>query len=233
MRGLCSVARLARNSLGYKTMIRARRSAIAIEPILDPVAIRALRPTQMTVGIREVDRKRAAWRERKAAAGGEFLGQHMIPAVLGPGETFWIIDHHHLARALLDEGVEQVLVSVVAKLSHLPKKRFFAFMDSHNWLHPYDSEGKRRDWDDLPRHVAKLPDDPHRSLAGEVRIGGGYAKTEAPYAEFLWADFFRDRIKRNAVEDHFEKALVKALKLARTRAAAYLPGFAGPQNGAD
>jgi hypothetical protein len=202
--------------------------AIAIEPILHPIAIKALRPTQMTVGIREVDRKRAAWRKRKADADGEFLGQHLIPAVLGPGNSFWLIDHHHLARALLEEGVEQVLVSVVTTLSHLPKKRFFAFMDSRNWLHPYDSEGRVCKWGDLPRHVGKLPDDPYRSLAGEVRIAGGYAKTEAPYAEFLWADFFRDRIKPDVVNDHFEKALAKAIKLARAKPAAYLPGFAGP-----
>ncbi len=206
---------------------------MAIEPILHPIAIKALRPTQMTLGLREVERKRAAWRKRKAEGGAEFLGHHLIPAVLGPGGSFWLIDHHHLARALLDEGVEQVLVSVVAKLSQLPKKRFLAFMDSHNWLHPYDGQGRRCSWNDLPRHVGKLPDDPYRSLAGEVRIGGGYAKSEAPYSEFLWADFFRDRIKPATVEDHFEKALAKAMKLSRSKPAAYLPGFAGPQENAD
>jgi len=205
----------------------------SIEPILHPVAIKVLHPTQMTLGIREVDRKRAAWRERKAQAGGEFLGNHMIPAVVGPGNSFWLVDHHHLARALLDEGVEQVLISVIAKLGHLPRKRFFAFMGSHNWLHPYDAEGKLREWDDLPRHVGKMVDDPYRSLAGEVRIAGGYAKTESPYSEFLWADFFRDRIAADKVEDHFEKALTKALKLCRSKAAAYLPGFAGPETHAD
>ena len=89
--------------------------------------------------------------------------------MLGPGKSWWIVDHHHLARALLDEGEEQVLVSVIAKLAHLPKKRFFAFMESNNWLHAYDAEGKRRDWHDLPRHVGKMIDDPYRSLAGEVR----------------------------------------------------------------
>ncbi len=203
--------------------------AHSIEPILHPIAIKTLRPTQITVGIREVDRKRHAWREHQAAHAGEFLGSHMIPAVLGPGNTYWLIDHHHLARALMEEGVEQVLVAVIAKLSHLPRKRFYAFMDSHNWVHPYDTEGKRRDWDDLPRHVGKMTNDPYRSLAGEVRTGGGYAKSEAPYSEFLWADFYRDRIAPHKVEEDFEKALAKALKLARSKAAAYLPGFSGPQ----
>ena len=199
-----------------------------INPVLKPVRIKALRPTQMTVGLQEVRRKRAQWHARAEAAGGKFLGTHMIPVVLGPGKTDWLIDHHHLARALLDEGVEDVLVAVVGDLSSLTKSRFFAFMDCHDWLHPYDAEGCRREWKDLPRHVGKLVDDPYRSLAGEVRRAGGYAKNPAPYSEFLWADFFRDRIKRSHVEEKFGKALAKAVTLARSPAAAYLPGFSGP-----
>src|SRR5436305_4773273 len=30
-------------------------------------------------------------------------------------------------------------------------------------------------------------DDPYRSLAGEVRRAGGYAKEATPFSEFLWA----------------------------------------------
>ena len=203
----------------------------SIEPVLQPVPIRDLRPTQMTVGMREVHRKQAEWRSRKLGEQGAWLGAHMIPVVVGPGGAPWVIDHHHLARAIHDEGVETVLVSVVASLEHVSKKRFFAFMVARNWLHCYDDEGRRRDWDDLPRHVGKLVDDPYRSLAGELRRAGGYAKSEAPYTEFLWADFFRDRIKRPLVESKFEKAIAKALVLARSQHAAYLPGFAGPEHG--
>ena len=202
-----------------------------IEPVLHPVAIKDLRPTQMTVGLREVSRKRDEWRIRRDKDGGDFLGAHMVPVIIGPGDTHWVIDHHHLARALHEEGVEDVLVLVVAKLSHLPKKRFFTFMDSHNWLHPYDAEGKRQDWADLPRHVGKLIDDPFRSLAGEVRRAGGYAKNNAPYSEFLWADFLRDRIKRHHVESKFGRAVTKAVELAHGHEAAYLPGFSGPDHG--
>ena len=35
------------------------------EPILHPVPIEELRPTQITVGMREVKAKRKAWRARK------------------------------------------------------------------------------------------------------------------------------------------------------------------------
>jgi len=203
-----------------------------IQPCLHPVSIKDLRPTQMTVGMREVARKREEWRERRERDGADWLGHHMLPVVIGPGGLPWVIDHHHLARALLDEGETEVLVSPVAKLDHLSKKRFLAFMDSQNWLHPYDAEGRRQDFAELPRHIGKLLDDPFRSLAGECRTAGGYAKSAAPYTEFLWADFFRDRIRRHEVEAKFRTALAKAVKLARSPEAAYLPGYAGPTGGA-
>ncbi|NOW46564.1 hypothetical protein FHW96_002724 [Novosphingobium sp. SG751A] len=198
-----------------------------VQPVLNPVRLRDLRPTQMTVGLAEVRDKQQHWRDQKQ--GGQWLGQHLIPVVHGPSDTWWVIDHHHLARALYEEGVEEVLVSVEARLGKLSKKRFFSVMDYYNWLHPYDDNGKKHDWADLPRHVGQLADDPFRSLAGAVRRGGGYAKTSTPYAEFLWADFFRDHIKRDKLEENFAAALAKALKLANSPKAAYLPGFAGPE----
>ena len=51
------------------------------EPLLKPIPIGELHPTQMTVGMREVRRKRKDW-ERKGHK-REFLGKHMIPTVLG------------------------------------------------------------------------------------------------------------------------------------------------------
>jgi len=199
-----------------------------VEPILHPVALKDLRPTQMTVGLREVARKARAFRERRNNENCEWLGEHMIPAVQGPGEQWWLIDHHHLALALIDEGVENALVSVVARLSHLPKRRFFTVMGCRNWLHLYDADGKRRDLEDLPKHLGKLVDDPFRSLAGEVRRAGGYAKSATPFTEFLWADFFRDRLRRRQAESGAAKVLAQAVELARSHEAAYLPGFAGP-----
>lgn len=198
-----------------------------VEPALHPVPIGTLRPTQMTVGYREVARKRRAWRDCVERDGAEFLGRHMIPAVIGPGGTPWLIDNHHLARALHDAGVEHVLISIVARLEHLPKKRFLTFMDNRNWLHPYDAEGKRRAYKDLPRSVGKLHDDPYRSLAGEMRRAGGYAKVDTPYAEFLWADFLRGRIAARLVEKDFDKAVMKALHAAHGEQATYLPGYCG------
>ena len=68
------------------------------EPLLKPVKITDLRPTQMTVGMREVEAKRLRWREHKDEKSSAFLGTHMIPVILGPKKRNYIIDHQHLAR---------------------------------------------------------------------------------------------------------------------------------------
>jgi hypothetical protein len=73
-----------------------------------------------------------------------------------------------------------------------------------------------------------LTDDPFRSLAGELRRVGGYAKDTTPFSEFLWADFLRRRIKPKAVEKDFSATLERALALAKSPEADYLPGWCGP-----
>ena len=200
----------------------------AREPVLNPVRIKTLRPTQMTLGLREVEEKRRMWRERGGDKGAEFLGRHMIPVVLGPKGRHYLIDHHHLARALEDEGVRDVLVNIVADLSSLAREEFWIFLDNRDWCHPYDADGHRRDFDAIPSTVAEMQDDPFRSLAGDLRRAGGYAKDETPFSEFIWADFLRRRLKRKAVEKDFQTALGKALTLAKARDADYLPGWCGP-----
>ncbi len=67
------------------------------EPLITPIPILSLRPTQMTVGLREVKEKRKRWRETKSAKKqAKTLGKHMIPVVKGPDERYYVVDHHHL-----------------------------------------------------------------------------------------------------------------------------------------
>jgi hypothetical protein len=197
------------------------------EPRLEPVAILDLRPTQITVGMREVKAKRKHWRDESRKKGEEFLGKHMIPVILGPKHRHYVIDHHHLARALHDEGVTEVAVTVIANLSKLDQDSFWYVMENRDWTHPF-VDGRRRPYSDLPKSVDKLIDDPFRSLAGELRRAGGFAKDTTPFSEFLWADFLRRRMNRKAVESDFEHALKKALELAKSKDADYLPGWCGP-----
>jgi hypothetical protein len=199
------------------------------EPLLKPVAIMSLRPTQMTVGMREVKEKRERWREQKSAKKrAEMLGKHMIPVVLGPDERCYIVDHHHLARALHDEGVKDVLVTVIGDLTMVERDAFWGVMDNKHWVYPYNPKGERRSFRDLPRSVADMKDDPFRSLAGELRRAGGFAKDTTPFSEFLWADFLRRKVSRKTVEVDFAKAMERALAFAKSKDAIYLPGWCGP-----
>ncbi|MGX7741829.1 ParB-like protein [Rhodopseudomonas parapalustris] len=198
------------------------------EPVLHTIPILSLRPTQMTVGMREVKEKRLRWRQHKSKKQAELLGQHMIPVVLGPGKKHYVIDHHHLARALHDEGVKEVLVTIIADLTMVDRDAFWVVLDSRRWVYPYDAKGERHHYREIPKTVAGLKDDPFRSLAGELRRVGGYAKDTTPFSEFLWADFLRRRLSRKSVTANFQNAAEKALALAKSKDAIYLPGWCGP-----
>jgi hypothetical protein len=202
------------------------------EPILHPIPILSLRPTQMTVGMREVKEKRKRLREHWQAhkskkKQGEFLGRHMIPVVLGPDKRNYVVDHHHLARALHEEGVEDILVTVIADLTMVDRDAFWGVLDNHRWVYPYDAKGERRHFRDIPKTVTGLVDDPFRSLAGELRRVGGFAKDTTPFSEFLWADFLRRKMSSKSVDANFGKAIEKALGLAKSKDAVYLPGWCG------
>ncbi|MGA7071342.1 ParB-like protein [Bradyrhizobium sp.] len=199
------------------------------EPMIRPIPILSLRPTQMTVGMREVKEKRKRWRgqksKKKQAAS---LGKHMIPVVRGPDQRYYVVDHHHLARALHDEGVKDILVTVIGDLSMVERDAFWGVMDNKRWVYPYDAKGERRHFKDLPKSITELKDDPFRSLAGELRRAGGFAKDTTPFSEFLWADFLRRKISTKVVDENFAKAMEKSLALAKSPDAVYLPGWCGP-----
>jgi hypothetical protein len=74
-----------------------------------------------------------------------------------------------------------------------------------------------------------MADDPFRSLAGQLIRSGGYAKTDKPFSEFIWADFLRRRIDADLLKAEFATALSKALEIAKTQDARYLPGWCGPE----
>ena len=191
------------------------------------VPVTDLRPTQMTIGFREVEIKRRQWREADEEARTKLLRRHVVPAVIGPKGRYYIVDHHHFTKALLEEKASAVAVYVVADLGDLAKDEFWTFLDNSDWCHAYNADGKRCELSDIPKDLSELADDPFRSLVGELIRAGGCAKSGAPFFEFLWADFMRRRIKRQLVEKDFDTALVKALDLAKSTDAKSLPGWSG------
>lgn len=200
------------------------------EPRVHPVKIADLRPTQITLGMREVKAKRKRWRVQKLDTQEKFLGSHLIPVVRGPKHALYVIDHHHLCRALHEEGEENILVTVAADLSRLEKEAFWIFLDNSGWLHPFDANGKRCNYSKIPKAISEMQDDPYRSLAGALRLAGGYAKESKPFSEFLWADYLRPLISKKIIETDFNDALDQGLKHAKSSEADHLPGWSGPSS---
>jgi hypothetical protein len=186
-----------------------------------------LRPTQMTVGLAEVAIKRREWAALDKKERREALQQQVFPAVLGLKQRYYIIDHHHLGLALIEEHVHHVWIAVQDDLSWLTPDVFWRVMEFRAWAHPFDARGLRRDCREIPRRLTQLHDDPYRSLANRVHAAGGYAKSVLPFAEFMWADFFRARISAGKVRRRAPLAVREGVKLARSASARYLPGWAG------
>jgi hypothetical protein len=190
------------------------------------IEIDELRPTQITVGMIEVNERRRHIKELLDHPHHlqEYIRSHVIPAVAGYHGHYFLVDHHHFGRALWDAGVKTGEFDLIGDLSKLEKDAFWPEMDRQHWVHPYDEHGQKQDYGAIPHHLKALRDDPYRSLAAFVRNAGGYQKTPAPFAEFLWADYFRAHIAAAAIVSHFEKAVQTAVELARAATASHLPG---------
>ena len=105
-----------------------------------------------------------------------------------------------------------------------------SFFESRNWSHPFDNEGKRLNFRDMPKTLSNLADDPFRSLAGALKRAGGYKKNNSLFSEFRWADFLRCWIRRQLIERDFDQAVAQAMSLARSCEAQTLPGWTGASN---
>lgn len=189
-----------------------------------------LRPTQLAVGMAEVDEKEKKLRGLKPKKLAAYERKNPEPVVRGPGGALYIIDHHHLALALTRAGATETFCSQTVDLSSLAPEAFWKEMEARKWVYAYDENGAGpRPYSELPVSVSGLKDDPYRSLAGAVRMAGGYDKTAQPFAEFQWADFFRPKFGSGELEKDFNKCVDKAVKIAHSPEAAGLPGHKKPK----
>lgn len=212
-----------------------------------------LRPTQNAVGMDEVEAKTKKIEAMSAERLDDYLLQRPIPVVIGNDGTY-MIDHHHLARALWDADKRTISVPtvVVENWKPLDGDRFWKAMARRNWLYPFAGMGSGpQNPSALKPHVKKLENDLYRSLSWYVRKGYGYIKDPANpiFAEFKWASFFRSRVIfwdallnwpadrlvdmtladiREKEPGELDEMTAYALYLASSPEARGLPGFIGP-----
>ena len=204
-------------------------TASVVTGTIQSLPVKLLRPTQIAVGRRLVKLKRHDLEalKRQPQELVDYILTHPIRVVIGPKALCYIIDHHHLGSALLAEGFKTAPLAVEHDLSHLTLREFWPEMARRHWTYPVDGRGRTRKIADIPASLKDMEDDPYRSLAGFVRMKGGFQKTATPYVEFRWAEYFRPLIKRKLVEGDFDKAVRKGIELAKADEAKHLPGFIG------
>jgi hypothetical protein len=196
---------------------------------MQTLKIVALRPTQITHGLREIRQKTAAYKSLSGHALRMAIAEKPIPIVYGPGGAAFAIDHHHVATALRCADIQTVPFVLVEDLSSLTQSEFWLTLENHRWTYPYDVQGRRVSFTTMPKHIWDLADDEYRSLAASVRDAGGYEKTTVPLAEFRWADLFRNILPCPSSDAEFKSLVKKAVKLAKSAVAMGLPGFIGPE----
>jgi hypothetical protein len=189
-----------------------------------------LRPTQFAVGMIGVKDKETELASKSGRKLSAYQQKHPEPVVKGPGGALFIIDHHHLARAMAERGIETTFCRLEADYSALDSNSFWAEMAAQHWVYLYDENGEGpRSPTDLPRTVADLKDDPYRSLASGVRNSGGFANVSTPFAEFAWAEYFRSsEISKADIQGNFKESVKEASAKATTHDACSLPGYRGP-----
>ncbi len=199
------------------------KSSLFVEKLDD------LRPTQITVGFKEVEKKRIEFGDLKPKQRQAKMCERLFPVVKGLEGKYFILDHHHAALAMLKEGATKIQAGLVEDLSDLSENAFWTYLDHFSWMHVYDKNGHKRSSSDIPVRLEDMVDDPYRSFAGDVRDAGGFSKPPEPFQEFLWANFFRERIASKLLKRDWDRAVKDALAMARSKDAKHIPGWCGPK----
>ena len=191
-----------------------RKSPVLV--VLGPPGIKDTRPYPSIV---EVAGKIEAWsknRNKDVETANDVSAEKTGETKLADdaAATIFVIDRHHQSLALLLNGFKTAPIQVVHDFSDLTTEQFWQTMKDKHLLYPNADNGEPASFDDI-----------YRSLAWYVRKAGGFDKVAVPYAEFHWADYFRERMDKEFVTGNFEAAIKEAMTLAQSADASELPGY--------
>lgn len=192
------------------------------------IAADQLHPTQLTVGSIEVDSRSTKIAAFSPSKLQKYIAAHIVPVVIGPEGNVYITDHHHFALAMAKVFGETTDISavVVQNWSDKSQAEFWRLMDEQSYTYLFDENGiGPKTVQDLPNQIFDLKNDSYRSLAWGVSDAGGYDTSTVPHADFLWANFFRSRFSKEAIEADFENTVLKATPMAHSDEAKSLPGY--------
>ncbi|MGZ3745749.1 MAG: ParB/Srx family N-terminal domain-containing protein [Pseudobdellovibrionaceae bacterium] len=195
---------------------------------MKPQKILSLKPTQMAIGMKEVQLKVDEIKAMKNKKRNKEIIQNPLKVILAPNRKLFIVNGHHRAFAYWLCGIELAPVKVIHRFPKSVKyNEFWKTMLQRKWAHPYGAAGEGpKDPLYFPQDIRGVGDDPYRSLAWLARESGGYEETQDIFADFKWAQYLRD--KKIIIPDYeidFKAALKKALLACQKKSASHLPGF--------
>ncbi|WON78524.1 ParB-like protein [Serratia sp. UGAL515B_01] len=191
------------------------------------VRLEKLHPTQPGIGQLQVDVDQTKLAKKGKDKLDSFLEKKEIPVVISPKGDYWLVDRHHLTKALWQQGVKKARVRIIARLQD--NANFWQQMEENHWVWLYNERGLPVTPEQLPSHVGDLPDYPYRSLAGFLQDEGYFEKHEQVYfVEFAWASWLGKKMGWLPVNaDNLTERLEQAKILACSSEAKSLPGYPG------
>lgn len=194
------------------------------------IDVRQLHPTQLALGWREVVAKKKLIETKTAAELIAYLKDKDVPIVIGPGGVPYMSDGHHTMRALLESKVPDKTTygHILANWSAVAPAEFWARMQAKNYVYLKDAEGRGpQPPSTLPVDLYGMQLDPYRGLGwGLLKVGGYDERKDVFFQEFIWGDYFRDKIHWDDRDDAaFARAVKEAVTLAHAPAAGALPGY--------
>ncbi|TNI43795.1 ParB-like protein [Aeromonas veronii] len=193
------------------------------------IGIDALHPTQGGVGQIQVDETQATLAGMSAKQLDKLMKKKEIPVVIAPDGSYWLVDRHHLTKALWQQGVKDARVKVIGRLQD--KANFWSQMQNNHWAWLKDEKGQPLTPEQLPSSIDKLPDYPYRTLAGLLQNAGYFRKDKQVYfVEFAWASWLGKQMQWMLVDSaNLAARLQQAKRLACGSDASDLPGYPGKQ----
>ncbi|MGL6310748.1 ParB-like protein [Aeromonas veronii] len=193
------------------------------------IGIDALHPTQRGVGQIQVDETQATLAGMSAKQLDKLMKKKEIPVVIAPDGSYWLVDRHHLTKALWQQGVKDARVKVIGRLQD--KANFWSQMQNNHWAWLKDEKGQPLTPEQLPTSIDKLPDYPYRTLAGLLQNAGYFRKDKQVYfVEFAWASWLGKQMQWIPVDSaNLAARLQQAKRLACGSDASDLPGYPGKQ----
>ncbi len=194
------------------------------------VSLNEIHPTQAFIGLDQIpDKVRKILKKYKKDSLDDYLKEKWTPAILGPDQKYWIIDHHHLSFALLKADIpkekKRLYLKIIHDWSNKNWNTFAQEMEREKFLYLKDDNFNTLNFQDIPENIESLKDNPYRSLAYFAREEGCFDKVDIPFLEFTWAEFFYLQSIRINSDRNYQRALKAALELCHSREASNLPGF--------